>query len=78
MVLDEAREKGLDKVMLDCAVNNLASDKTIKDLGGVIERCEVDQYDKELTNVYWIDVNESLEKYKEIYEPYIAKDKMKK
>jgi len=26
--------------MLDCSVTNLGSDKTIKALGGVLERCE--------------------------------------
>ena len=71
MGLMEAKKVGLDRVMLDCAVTNLGSDKTIKALGGVLERCEKDPYDNELTNVYWIDVNESLEKYREVYEKFI-------
>ena len=75
MVLKEAKKIGLDRVMLDCAVNNIGSDNTIKALGGILERCEVDPYDKELTNVYWIDVNDSLERYRDIYEPYITKEK---
>lgn len=75
MVLKEAKKVGLDRVMLDCAVNNIGSDNTIKALGGILERCEVDPYDKELTNVYWIDVNDSLERYRDIYEPYITKEK---
>ena len=73
LILKEAKKIGLDKVMLDCSVNNIGSDKTIKALGGVLERCEVDPWDNELTNVYWIDVNSSLEKYKDIYEQYILK-----
>lgn len=68
----EAKKVGLEKVMLDCDVNNLGSDKTLKALGGKLERTEIDPSDGILTNVYWFDVNETLEKYKEIYEPYIS------
>ncbi len=72
MGLIEAKKLGLDKVMLDCDVNNIGSDKTMKALGGVLERCEIDPSDGILTNVYWFDVNECLEKYKDIYEPFIC------
>ena len=75
--LIEAKKLGLDKVVLDCAITNLGSDKTIKDLGGILERCEIDPYDNELTNVYWINVNDSINKYKDIYEPYILNPKRK-
>lgn len=71
--LIEAKKIGLDKVMLDCSTTNLGSDKTIKALGGILERCEIDPWDNELTNVYWIDVNNSLEKYKKTYNQYILK-----
>ena len=70
--LIEAKKFNLDKVMLDCSVDNLGSDRTIQALGGVLERCGVDPYDNTLTNVYWIDVDDSLNKYKDIYEPYIS------
>ena len=70
--LIEVKKLGLDKVMLDCSVTNLGSDKTIKALGGVLERCERDPWDGEMTNVYWIDVNESLEKYKSTYGQFVA------
>ena len=73
--LKEAKKIGLDKVMLDCSVNNYGSDKTIKALGGVLERCEIDPWVNELTNVYWIDINNSLEKYQDKYEKYISKEK---
>ena len=66
-------ELNLDRVMLDCSVSNIGSDKTIQALGGVLERCEIDPSDNELTNVYWIDVNDSIDKYKDIYEKYISK-----
>lgn len=65
--LIEAQKLGLDKVMLDCDVKNLGSDKTILALGGILERTEVDPYDGILTNVYWIKVDESIKKYKEMF-----------
>lgn len=69
--LIESHKIGLNRVMLDCSVTNLGSDRTIKALGGVLERCEIDPSDGELTNVYWIDVEESLEKYKNVYGQYL-------
>lgn len=64
----KAREEfGLDRVMLDCSVTNLGSDGTIRALGGVLEKCEMDPNDNTLTNAYWIDVDESIEKYRDEY-----------
>ena len=76
--MQEAQKLGLDRVMLDCDVNNLGSDRTLKALGGVLERTEVDPEDNILTNVYWFDVDNCLEKYKETYEPFISKDNFRK
>ena len=73
----EAKKVGLEKVMLDCDVNNLGSDKTLKVLGGKLERTEVDPSDGILTNVYWFNVDETIEKYKNVYEPYIANNNIK-
>lgn len=70
----EAKKVGLEKVMLTCDVDNLGSDKTLKALGGKPERTEINPSNGKLTNVYWFDVIETLEKYKDIYEPYIKKD----
>ena len=70
----EAQKIGLEKVMLDCDVNNLGSDKTLKALGGKLERTEVDPSDGVLTNVYWFDVEETLKNYKDIYGPNISTD----
>lgn len=67
----EARRLGLEKVMLDCDVNNLGSDRTLKALGGKLERTEVDPSDGVLTNVYWFDVEETINNYKTIYEPFL-------
>lgn len=68
----EAKKLGLDKVMLDCDVDNIASDRTLKALGGTLERTGVDPSDGTLTNVYWFDVEETLNKYESIYEPFLA------
>lgn len=51
-LLKALEEFNLDKVMLDCDVKNLGSDKTIQALGGVLERTDIDDYDGALTNVY--------------------------
>ena len=71
--LIEAKKIGLDKVMLDCDVENLGSSKTMEALGGKLERTEIDPYDGILTSVYWINVDESLEKYKNEYVNFIDK-----
>lgn len=72
LVLLEAQKLNLDKVMLDCSVHNLGSDKTIKALGGILERCELDEADNTMTNVYWINVDESIKKYKNEYSKYMV------
>lgn len=72
LVLLEAQKLNLDKVMLDCSVDNLGSDKTIKALGGILERCELDESDNTMTNVYWINVDESIKKYKDEYSKYMV------
>lgn len=64
--LMEAKKLGLDRVMLSCDASNVASYRSILGLGGVLERCEVDPNDGELTHVYWIDVDRSLERYKDL------------
>lgn len=76
--MQEAQKLGLDRVMLDCDVNNIGSDRTLKALGGVLERTEVDPSDNILTNVYWFDVDNCLEKYKDTYKSFILKSSFKK
>ncbi len=76
LVMIEARKVGLDKVMLACDVNNAGSDRTLKALGGKLERTEIDPSDGMLTNVYWFDVIETIDKYKNIYEPFIIENKI--
>lgn len=69
--LIESKKLGLDKVMLDCDINNLGSSKTIEALGGKLDRTEIDPDDGILTKVYWINVDESLQKYKDDYISFI-------
>lgn len=70
--LIKAKEEfNLDKVMLDCSVDNIGSNKTIKALGGILERCEIDPDDNTLTNVYWINTENSIKKYNYIYSKHI-------
>ena len=76
--LIEAKKLGLDKVMLGCNATNLGSDKTIQALGGILERAEIDPRDNELDNIYWINVDESIEKYKNEYDKYIYKKTVRK
>lgn len=63
----EAKKLNLNKVMLVCETNNLPSNKTIEALGGILERKEIDPNDGLLTSYYWIDINLSINKYKETY-----------
>ena len=63
----EAKKLNLNKVMLVCETNNLPSSKTIEALGGILERKEIDPNDGVLTSYYWIDVNLSINMYKETF-----------
>ena len=70
--LMEAQKLGLDRVMLDCDVNNLGSVKTMQALGGKLERTEADPSDGILTSVYWFDVNETIDKYQNVFKNNIC------
>lgn len=75
MSLLEAEKLGLDNVMVDCETTNEPSDRTIKALGGVLDRVEYDEEYGRKLNVYWIDVKESLSKYKDRYLKYVDLEK---
>ena len=66
------REYGIDEVFLDADKDNPASWKTMESLGGKNVR---EYYDDEFAHCivkdYIINVNESIEKYKEQYEKFI-------
>lgn len=64
--LIEEQKLGEKKVLLECTADNIGSNKTIASLGGKLEKTEIDDWDNELTNYYWIDVDKSVEKYKSL------------
>ena len=69
------QEHGIDEVLLDCNKDNLGSAKTMQALGGVLVREYYE--DKEyhcLVQDYIINVNEAINKYREIYEPMISRE----
>ena len=64
-------EYGIDIVLLSADINNPASWKTMEALGGVrIDEFYDEKFESTVVN-YNINVKESLEKYKEKYEPYV-------
>lgn len=65
------REVGFDKVMLGCHFDNLGSDKTIKALGGVVERHGIDSSNGKKINIYWIDVDKSVKGNYDKYKDFI-------
>ena len=77
LTLLKAKELGIDNVLLTAFDNNLGSIKTIKALGGILEN-KIEVKDKDsLKGRYWINVDESIEKYKNEYEKYIVKEKVR-
>lgn len=70
--LIEAQKLGLEKVMVDCVNTNEPSDRTIKALGGIFEREEYEEEKNRTLNVYWINVNDSLQKYSDVYSNFVS------
>lgn len=63
-------EVGEKEALLDCEIDNLGSSGTMKALGGkLVNTKETEQYG--IVEDYIIDIEDSLNKYKDIYEPYI-------
>lgn len=66
------RRKGYNKINLYLgllkALEEFNLDKVIL---GVLERTDIDDYDGALTNVYWINVKDSIRKYKDVYQKYM-------
>lgn len=78
MALQEAGKMNIDNIMVSCESSNIASEKTILALGGKIDRIEHDDIKNRDVKVYWIDVEETIEKYKDIYGKYIRKNNIKR
>lgn len=74
MGLKVCQKHGIKKVLLDADKDNSASWKTMEALGGVNIREFFDsEYSHCIVKDYEIDVNESLRKYAEVYEPLIER-----
>jgi predicted acetyltransferase len=58
--------------MVDCVKSNIKSEKTIISLGGVFDREFYDQPLKRVLRNYYINVDESIEKYKDLYMKHIS------
>ena len=71
LALEYCQNHGIDRVMLTCDKENVASSKTMLALGAKFEKEQI--YDGDLEENYWIDINESLEKYRDIYAPQIGR-----
>ena len=69
--LIECQKNGLEIIMLDCLKDNIGSSKTIEALGGYLVKEEEKNFHDERVTIqdYNINVNESIEKYKDIYVP---------
>lgn len=72
LALCECKKYGIKKVMLDCEKSNLGSSKTIISLGGVLEREYLDEELNEMEQVYWIDVDKSVEEKYDLYKEFLA------
>ena len=71
--LHEIDEK---EALLDCEIDNKASSGTMKALGGkLVNTKNTEKYG--IVEDYIINIEEALEKYKDIYEPYIFDDTKK-
>lgn len=72
LCLLEAQKHGLEKVLITCADYNDGSRNTIKSFDGEFEKQNFDESDNETMELYWIDVNKVIEKYKDEYAPFIV------
>jgi predicted acetyltransferase len=57
-MLEKARHSGMDRVVVVCAVDNVASVKTIERNGGVLEGIRDSQHGR--VRRYWIDLGENI------------------
>lgn len=76
LMLKRCYELGLEEVLLDCNVDNLGSSKTMEALGGIRIK---EYYNEKYGKIYRYSINvlESINKYKDIYEPGVSKSLVK-
>ena len=68
--LKRLNEVGVKEALLDCEVDNKASSGTMKALGGKLV-CTKNTEKYGMVEDYIIDIKDSLERYKDTYEPYV-------
>ena len=73
LALLECKKLGIEEAMVDCVKSNIKSEKTILALGGVFDKQFYDQPHKRVLRNYYINVEDSIEKYKDIYGKNIKK-----
>lgn len=74
LALVRCQKLGIETVYLDCDIDNTASYKTMEALGGIrIKEYKSNYHNEGNIYRYIINVNESINNYKEIYEPKILK-----
>lgn len=71
LALQICKSYDIETALLDADLDNPASWKTMGALGGKCIRQGIDPYDEKQVKVYEIDVNKSLEDYKDTYGQYI-------
>ncbi|HCJ31785.1 MAG TPA: GNAT family N-acetyltransferase [Firmicutes bacterium] len=71
LCLLKCKEYDLDKVLITCANYNEGSRRTILSLGGIYEKNNINKLEEEILELYWINVDESIKKYKDEYSKYI-------
>ena len=69
--LQVCKDHNIDTVFLDADVDNPGSWKTMEAVGGNLMKQWKNPKDNKDVKIYAIDVNKSLEEYKDLYKPYI-------
>lgn len=71
LCLLKCKEYNLDKVLITCTNYNEGSRRTILSLGGIYEKNNINKPEGDNLELYWINVDESIKKYKDEYSKYI-------
>lgn len=71
LCLLKCKEYNLDKVLITCTNYNEGSRRTILSLGGIYEKNNINKPEGDNLELYWINVDKSIKKYKNEYSKYI-------
>ena len=75
LCLLEAKKLKIDRVRIDCIDTNIGSEKTMQALGGIYEGSTYIKEKNKTLKKYWINVDDSIEKYEDEYKKYILNNK---